>query len=110
MAGSRVLLGCILLVVLGCANGGEVRPPKDPQIGVLTPEQAVVNMKRQPDYGCEGIEEIVMAWIDHYQPEEKLVQMYGGAVVPITIPHGKHTHYVFDRKTQRLTWWWVKQW
>jgi hypothetical protein len=115
MPGSRILLSCLLLVVLGCAHGADVRQPtKDPRIGVWTPDDAENAMNRRPDYRYDGDEGIVMAWIDHYRPETKFLAVcYGtGTPVPtwIEIPHGRHTHYVFDRETKRLMWQWVKQW
>jgi hypothetical protein len=50
MSGSRILLGCLLLVVVGCASRPEVRQPmKDTRIDVWTPEDAIAYMKRLPD-------------------------------------------------------------
>jgi hypothetical protein len=111
MRSARILLGCLLLVVLGCANGAEVRQQKNPRIGVWTPDEAVVHMKRLPDYRCEGDGGIVMAWIDH-SVEWKYFPAYPGApgVIPVEIPHGRHTHLVFDRETKRLKREWVYQW
>ena len=112
MPGFRILLGCLLLVILGCANRAEVRPEKDPLIGVLTLDQALADMKRRPDYRYDGDEGIVVAWIDHYRTETKYCFLHYGSptFTLIQIPHGRHTHLVLDRETKRLTWRWVKQW
>jgi len=110
MPGSRILLGCLLLVAMGCAHGAGVQTPQvDPLIGTLTLEQALAQMKRRPDYRCEGDEGIVVAWIDHYPPET-VFRPPSSSPVYYDVPHGRHTHFVFNRETKLLTWRAIKQW
>jgi hypothetical protein len=110
MPGARIWFGCLLLVVVGCTTGARVQTPQgDPEIGRLTEKQAVVQMKRPPDYRYEGDEGIVTAWIDHWT-ETKFLPLSCIGRPYIEIPHGQHTHLVFDRKTKLLAQKAIKQW
>jgi hypothetical protein len=44
----------------------------------------------------------VLAWIDHWRPEEKFLAVCYGTTTQIPtwikIPHGRHTHLVFNRE------------